>query len=184
MDGAQRFHRCREACPSPGLTAYARPSRGISHAIALFADSEAIRPAECRAAKACGRPTGKTPTAKLGRRGPCCSLSKIPTSRTCPARAWRRVARERGVSPEDVAVDLVIEDGTHVGIAYTHMSEDNLLRLTAVPWISFDSDEAGEAPEGVFLLAGGHPRAPASPACSRNLCGATTRCASRRRCAN
>ncbi|HWG70408.1 MAG TPA: amidohydrolase family protein, partial [Steroidobacteraceae bacterium] len=50
------------------------------------------------------------------------------------------VARMRGVSPEDAAIDLVIEDGTRVGVAYTLMSEDNVRREVALPWVSFGSD--------------------------------------------
>jgi N-acyl-D-amino-acid deacylase len=69
------------------------------------------------------------------------------------------VARMRGVSPEDAAVDLVIEDGTRIEVAYTLMSENNIRREVAIPWISFGSDEAAPAPEGVFLLANNHPRA-------------------------
>jgi N-acyl-D-amino-acid deacylase len=69
------------------------------------------------------------------------------------------VARMRGVSPEDAAIDLVIEDGTRVGIAYFLMSEENIKRQVALPWVSFGSDEAAPAPEGVFLLSADHPRA-------------------------
>jgi N-acyl-D-amino-acid deacylase len=69
------------------------------------------------------------------------------------------VAKERGESPEDTAIDLVIEDGTRVGVAYFLMSEDNIRREVALPWMSFGSDEAAPAPEGVFLLANSHPRA-------------------------
>jgi N-acyl-D-amino-acid deacylase len=39
------------------------------------------------------------------------------------------------------------------------MSEDNVRREVALPWVSFGSDEAGDAPEGVFLLSAAHPRA-------------------------
>ena len=39
------------------------------------------------------------------------------------------------------------------------MSEDNVRRQTALPWVSFGSDEAAPAPEGVFLKANAHPRA-------------------------
>ena len=39
------------------------------------------------------------------------------------------------------------------------MSEDNVRRQVALPWVSFGSDEAGDAPEGVFLLSAAHPRA-------------------------
>jgi N-acyl-D-amino-acid deacylase len=69
------------------------------------------------------------------------------------------VARMRGVSPEDAAIDLVIEDGSRIEVAYTLMNEDNLRREVALPWVSFGSDEAAPAPEGVFLLAHPHPRA-------------------------
>lgn len=65
----------------------------------------------------------------------------------------------RGVSPEDAAIDLVIEDGSRVGVAYFLMNEDNIRRQVALPWVSFGSDEDGEAPEGVFLLSSPHPRA-------------------------
>jgi N-acyl-D-amino-acid deacylase len=36
------------------------------------------------------------------------------------------VAKMRGVSPEDAAIDLVIEDHTRVGTAYFLMSEENV----------------------------------------------------------
>jgi N-acyl-D-amino-acid deacylase len=65
----------------------------------------------------------------------------------------------RGVSPEDAAIDLVIEDSSRVGVAYFLMSEDNIRREVALPWVSFDSDEAAPAPEGVFLKSNPHPRA-------------------------
>ncbi|HSZ50444.1 MAG TPA: D-aminoacylase [Caulobacteraceae bacterium] len=69
------------------------------------------------------------------------------------------VARVRGESPEDTAIDLVIEDGSRVGVAYFLMSEDNVRRQTALPWVGFGSDEAAPAPEGVFLKSNSHPRA-------------------------
>jgi len=39
------------------------------------------------------------------------------------------------------------------------MSEDNIRREVALPWVSFDSDEQAPAPEGVFLKSNPHPRA-------------------------
>ena len=69
------------------------------------------------------------------------------------------VAKSRGVSPEDAAIDLVIEDGSRVDVAYFLMSEANVRRQMALPWMSFGSDEQGDAPEGVFLLSAAHPRA-------------------------
>src|SRR5262249_24589919 len=56
-------------------------------------------------------------------------------------------------------IDRVIEDGSRVGVAYFLMSEDNVRKQVALPWVSFGSDEQGDAPEGVFLLSAAHPRA-------------------------
>jgi len=69
------------------------------------------------------------------------------------------VAAARGISPEDAAVDLVIEDGTEVKVAYFLISETNLKHQIALPWVSFGSDSDATAPEGVFLKASDHPRA-------------------------
>jgi N-acyl-D-amino-acid deacylase len=69
------------------------------------------------------------------------------------------VARARGKSPEETAMDLVVEDGSRVEIAYFEMSEANLRREVALPWMSFDSDASAPAPEGVFLKSAVHPRA-------------------------
>jgi N-acyl-D-amino-acid deacylase len=65
----------------------------------------------------------------------------------------------RGTSPEETAMDLVIEDGSRVGTVYFLMSEDNVRRQMTLPWVSFGSDEAAPAPEGVFLKSNPHPRA-------------------------
>lgn len=62
-------------------------------------------------------------------------------------------------SPEDAAIDLVIKDGSRVGVAYFLMSEANVRREVALPWMSFGSDAAAPSPDGVFLLSHPHPRA-------------------------
>ncbi len=69
------------------------------------------------------------------------------------------VAKMRGVSPEDAAIDLVIEDGTRISTIYFLMSEDNLRKQIALPYVSFGSDADSSAPEGVFLKSSNHPRA-------------------------
>jgi N-acyl-D-amino-acid deacylase len=69
------------------------------------------------------------------------------------------VAKMRGVSPEDAAIDLVIEDHTRVGTAYFLMSEENVKLGLSQPWVSIDSDAEAPAPEGPFLLSNPHPRA-------------------------
>lgn len=69
------------------------------------------------------------------------------------------VAKMRGKSPEETVIDLVVEDGSRVGTVYFLMSEDNVRRELALPWVSFGSDAAAIAPEGVFLKSSTHPRA-------------------------
>ncbi|MFC3786476.1 N-acyl-D-amino-acid deacylase [Sphingopyxis italica] len=68
------------------------------------------------------------------------------------------VAAMRGKSPEETAMDLVVEDGSRVGTVYFLMSEDNVRKQIQLPWMSFGSDAASQAPEGVFLKSGAHPR--------------------------
>lgn len=69
------------------------------------------------------------------------------------------VARLRGKSPEDTIIDLVIEDDSRVDTVYFLMSEENVKRQIALPWVSFGSDAESLAPEGVFLKSNPHPRA-------------------------
>lgn len=68
------------------------------------------------------------------------------------------VAQMRGKSPEETAMDLVVEDGSRVGTVYFLMSEENVRRQIQLPWMSFGSDAASQATEGVFLKSGAHPR--------------------------
>jgi N-acyl-D-amino-acid deacylase len=69
------------------------------------------------------------------------------------------VAKMRGTTPEDTAIDLVIEDGSRVEAVYFLMSEDNLRKKLRLPWVSFASDSGSLAPEGPFLASNPHPRA-------------------------
>ena len=69
------------------------------------------------------------------------------------------VATMRGTTPEDAAIDLVIEDGSRVEAVYFLMAEDNLRKQIRKPWVSFGSDAGAAAPEGVFLRSSTHPRA-------------------------
>ena len=69
------------------------------------------------------------------------------------------VARLRGKSIQDTAMDLVVEDGSRVQVVYFLMSEDNVKRQIALPWVSFGSDASSMAPQGVFVKTSTHPRA-------------------------
>ncbi len=68
------------------------------------------------------------------------------------------VAHLRGQSPEDTAIDLVIEDGSRVEAVYFLMSEENLRTKLRLPWVSFASDAGSLAPEGNVLSSNPHPR--------------------------
>ena len=69
------------------------------------------------------------------------------------------VAAMRGTTPEETIMDLIIEDGSRIGTVYFTQSEDIVRRAVALPWVSFNSDAASQAPEGVFLNSNPHPRA-------------------------
>ena len=69
------------------------------------------------------------------------------------------VARLRGKSVQDTAMDLVVEDGSRVQVVYFLMSEENVKRQIALPWVSFGSDASSMAPEGAFIKTSTHPRA-------------------------
>src|SRR5438132_9497405 len=69
------------------------------------------------------------------------------------------VTKMRGKDPIDTVMDLIAEDGSRIGTIYFMISEENIKKELAKPWISFGSDEASQAPEGVFLKSNPHPRA-------------------------
>jgi N-acyl-D-amino-acid deacylase len=84
---------------------------------------------------------------------------KNPKLKHLTGKTLAEVATLRGSSPEDTAMDLVVEDGSRVSTVYFLMSEENVKRQLALPWVTFDSDAASLAPEGAFLKANPHPRA-------------------------
>jgi N-acyl-D-amino-acid deacylase len=69
------------------------------------------------------------------------------------------VAKMRGKDPITTIMDLIAEDESRIGAIYLVMSEENVKKEMTKPWISFCSDEASQAPEGVFLKSNPHPRA-------------------------
>ncbi len=84
---------------------------------------------------------------------------KNPTLKPLTGKTLAEVARLRGKTAEETAMDLVREDGSRVLTVYFLMSEDNVRRQVALPWMSFGSDAEASAPEGVFLQSSTHPRA-------------------------
>jgi N-acyl-D-amino-acid deacylase len=69
------------------------------------------------------------------------------------------IAKQRGKDPIETLLDLLVEDESGIGTLYFITSDENIRKLVPKPWISFGSDEAAQAPEGVFLKSMPHPRA-------------------------
>jgi N-acyl-D-amino-acid deacylase len=70
-----------------------------------------------------------------------------------------QIAKIYGKSPEETAMDLVISDGTRVGTAYFLMTEENVKKQIALPYVSFGSDAESATASGNFLKTPTHPRA-------------------------
>ena len=64
-----------------------------------------------------------------------------------------------GTTSEEVAMDLVVKDGSRVGTVYFMMDEQNVMRQIALPWVSFGSDAGALATREPFTLSSPHPRA-------------------------
>lgn len=84
---------------------------------------------------------------------------KNPALRPLLGRRLADVASERGVDPADLAMDLVVEDGSRVDVVYFLMSEENVRAQVALPWMSFCSDAAAQSPAEPFASTHPHPRA-------------------------
>ena len=69
------------------------------------------------------------------------------------------VAKIRGASPEETAMNLIVEDSSRIDVSYFSMSADNIKKEVAIPWMSFCSDAESMATEGVFMKTNPHPRA-------------------------
>ena len=98
--------------------------------------------------------------------GECCSPDNIllvgfknDELKPLTGKTLGEVASMRGTSPEQTAMDLIVEDESRVGTVYFGQSEENVRKAVRLPWVSFCSDSASLAPEGVFLKNSVHPRA-------------------------
>ena len=84
---------------------------------------------------------------------------KNPKLKPLTGKTLGAIAAMRGKSPEETAMDLVIEDGSRVSTVYFLMSEQNVSQQIKLPWVSFGSDAGSLAPKGAFLKSNPHPRA-------------------------
>ncbi len=79
--------------------------------------------------------------------------------RTNIGKTLEDVAKERNISPEEAIVDLIYEDNSRIQVVYFSMSEDNIKKKLALPYMSICSDSGSYTNEGVFLEQSTHPRA-------------------------
>lgn len=88
-------------------------------------------------------------------------LASFKTEKLKPltGKTLAEVARMRGKDPVETIMDLVLEDRSRIGTIYFLMSEANIKKQIRQPWVSFGSDAASIAPEGIFLKSSAHPRA-------------------------
>jgi N-acyl-D-amino-acid deacylase len=82
-----------------------------------------------------------------------------PALKPLTGQSLAEVAASRGADWRDVVMDLIIENDADVGAVFFTMSEENLRRIIATPWVNFCSDAASYAAEGAMLQMGTHPRA-------------------------
>ncbi len=88
-----------------------------------------------------------------------CTGFKQDSLKYLTGRRLSEIAKMRHSSPEETIIDLVILDHSRVEVIYFLMSEDNVKKEIRLPYMTFGSDEASMAPEGVFLKSNAHPRA-------------------------
>lgn len=69
------------------------------------------------------------------------------------------IANERNISPAEAIVDLIREDDSRIQVVYFSMSEENIKKKLALPYMSICSDAGSYTNEGVFLEQSTHPRA-------------------------
>ena len=69
------------------------------------------------------------------------------------------IAEIRGTDPVETALDLIVEDDSRIGTVRFTMSEENIRKKIALPWVSLCSDSGSIAPEPPFTNSQPHPRA-------------------------
>jgi N-acyl-D-amino-acid deacylase len=79
--------------------------------------------------------------------------------RNLTGKTLAEVATMRGTPPVATALDLIVEDDSRIGTVRFTMSEENIRKKIALPWVSLCSDSGSIAPELPFTNSQPHPRA-------------------------
>ncbi len=84
---------------------------------------------------------------------------KNPELRQYIGKRLDEVSEILGKTPAEAMIDLIVEDDSRIQVVYFSMSEENIKKKVAIPWVSFCSDAGSYTNEGVFLQQSTHPRA-------------------------
>ncbi|MEO0436797.1 MAG: D-aminoacylase [Pseudomonadota bacterium] len=68
------------------------------------------------------------------------------------------IADRMNLSPEETVLELIDADGSRVGAIYFLMTEENVAKKVALPWMSFGSDAETRAASSEDRLSPVHPR--------------------------
>ncbi|CUU35474.1 MAG: D-aminoacylase [Fimbriimonadales bacterium] len=74
-------------------------------------------------------------------------IGSFPQRRELQGRTLAEAARQLGKSPEETVLDLLVEGGGHVGVAWFNMSEEDMLTVLQYPLTMVGSDGLGYDPE-------------------------------------
>ncbi len=69
------------------------------------------------------------------------------------------IAADRNITAAEAVVDLIQEDNSRIQVVYFSMSEENIKKKLALPYMAICSDAGSYTNEGVFLEQSTHPRA-------------------------
>jgi dihydroorotase/N-acyl-D-amino-acid deacylase len=108
-----------------------------------------------------GGPGVTTPLADAPARGATLLAAESPGNQRFVGKRLDEIAQALGKPAEEAILDLVATERNLGGLPVVRflLSEDNLQRTLARPWISFNCDAPGQATDGPFAKDLSHPRA-------------------------
>jgi len=82
-----------------------------------------------------------------------------PALRPLQGKTISQIAKLWGKDPFDTIFDLLIQDNAFTEVAVFGMDESDIRLAVEQPWVSFDNDSSGTAPDGLLGEERPHPRA-------------------------
>ena len=82
-----------------------------------------------------------------------------PEMRGLIGQTLAEVAASRNIPPEQAVSELIFEDDSRIQVVYFSMSDENVEKKLALPYMAICSDAGSYSAEGVFLKQSTHPRA-------------------------